>query len=195
MEKYYSFITYLVKFRPAGGNMVFEEKVLSSEMIYEGRIINLRKDKVTVVNGTSYREVVEHSGGAVLLAVTDDRKMVMVRQYRRPADKVMFEVPAGKIDPGEDPIETAVRELKEETGYTAGKVRYLCRFYPSVGFSDEVLYLYLCTDLTAGETDFDENEALDIEEWGIDDLHEMVMKGEIDDAKTLIAIEYAHSLC
>ena len=81
-----------------GGKMVFKEKVLSSERIYEGRIINIRKDKVTVINGTSYREVVEHSGGAVLLAVTDDRKMVMVRQYRRPADKVMFEVPAGKID-------------------------------------------------------------------------------------------------
>lgn len=175
--------------------MVFEEKVLSSEMIYEGRIINLRKDKVTVVNGTSYREVVEHNGGAVLLAVTDDRKMIMVRQYRRPADKVMFEVPAGKIDPGEDPVETAVRELKEETGYTAGKVNYLCKFYPSVGFSEEVLYLYLCTNLTEGETDFDDNEALDIEKWDIDELHEMVMRGEIDDAKTLIAIEYAHSLC
>lgn len=175
--------------------MVFEEKVLSSEMLYEGRIINLRKDKVTVVNGTSYREVVEHNGGAVLLAVTDDHKMIMVRQYRRPADKVMFEVPAGKIDPGEDPIETAVRELKEETGYTAGKVKYLCRFYPSVGFSEEVLYLYLCTELTEGETEFDDNEALDIEKWDIDELHEMVMRGEIDDAKTLIAIEYAHSLC
>ena len=72
--------------------MVFEEKVLSSEMIYEGRIINLRKDKVTVVNGTSYREVVEHNGGAVLLAVTDDRKMIMVRQYRRPADKVTLPI-------------------------------------------------------------------------------------------------------
>ena len=175
--------------------MVFEEKVISSEMIYEGKIINLRKDKVTVINGTSYREVVEHSGGAVLLAVTDDRRMIMVRQYRRPADKVMFEVPAGKIDPGEDPLETAVRELKEETGYTAENVRYLCRFYPSVGFSEEVLYLYLCTGLTEGETDFDENEALDIEKWDIGELHEMVMRGEIDDAKTLIAIEYAHSLC
>ena len=175
--------------------MTFEEKVLSSEMIYKGRIINLRRDRVTVINGESYREVVEHSGGAVLLAVTDDRKMVMVRQYRRPADKVMFEVPAGKIDPGEDPLDTARRELKEETGYTAEEVRYLTRFYPSVGFSEEVLYLYFCTGLTAGETEFDDNEALDIELWDVDELHEMVMRGEIDDAKTLIAIEYAHSLC
>ena len=174
--------------------MTFEEKVLSSEMIYEGRIISLRKDKVTVVNGTSYREVVEHNGGAVLLALKDDGKMIMVRQYRRPADKVMFEVPAGKIDPGEDPEVTAVRELKEETGYTAGKVRYLCHFYPSVGFSEEVLYLYLCTDLVPGETDFDDNEAIDIEEWDVEELHEMVMRGEIDDAKTLIAIQYAHDL-
>lgn len=189
------FITYYLDVWEKEILMVFEEKVLSSEMLYEGRIINLRKDKVTVVNGTSYREVVEHNGGAVLLAVTDDHKMIMVRQYRRPADKVMFEVPAGKIDPGEDPIETAVRELKEETGYTAGKVKYLCRFYPSVGFSEEVLYLYLCTELTEGETEFDDNEALDIEKWDIDELHEMVMRGEIDDAKTLIAIEYAHSLC
>ena len=175
--------------------MVFEEKVLSQEMIYEGKIINLRRDKVTVVNGTSYREVVEHSGGAVIAAVTADRKMVMVRQYRRPADKVMFEAPAGKIDPGEDPLETAGRELREETGYTADNIRYLTKFYTSVGFSEEVLYLYLCTGLTKGETDFDDNEALEIEEWDIDELHRMVMRGEIDDAKTLIAIEYVYELC
>ena len=175
--------------------MTFKEKVLSTERIYEGRIINLRRDKVTVKSGISYREVVEHNGGAVLIAVTSERKMVMVRQYRRPADKVMFEVPAGKVDPGEDPLVTASRELKEETGYTAGKVEFLTKFYTSVGFSEEVLHLYLCTDLVPGETDFDENEALDIEEWDIDELHNMVMKGEIDDAKTIIAIEFAHNLC
>ena len=174
--------------------MVFEEKVLSQEMIYEGKIINLRKDKVTVKNGTSTREVIEHNGGAVLAAITDEGKMVMIRQYRRPADKVMFEVPAGKIDPGEDPMVTAGRELKEETGYTAKDIRYLTRFYTSVGYSEEVLYLYLCRDLEPGETDFDENEALDIEEWDIQELHEMVMRGEIDDAKTLIAIEFAYNI-
>ena len=80
--------------------MTFEEKTLSSERIYEGKIINLRKDKVTVVHGTSYREIVEHNGGAVLLTVTDEGKMIMIRQYRKAAGKVMFEVPAGKIDPG-----------------------------------------------------------------------------------------------
>ena len=118
----------------------------------------------------------------------------MVRQFRKPAEKVMFEVPAGKIDPGEDPMEAAVRELKEETGYTASSVRYLTRFYPTVGYSEEVLYLYLMEGLTSGETDFDENEAIDTEEWSIDELHDMVMRGEIDDAKTIIAIEYAHCL-
>ena len=174
--------------------MTFEEKTLSEERIYEGKIINLRRDKVTVKNGTSYREIIEHNGGAVLLAITDDKKMIMIRQFRKPAEKVMFEVPAGKIDPGEDPIVTAGRELKEETGYTAEEIRYLTRFYPSVGYSKEVLYLYLCTGLTPGETDFDENEAIDMELWDIEELHQMVMRGELDDAKTIIAIQFAHDL-
>ena len=168
--------------------MTFEEKTLESERIYEGRIINLRKDKVTVVNGTSWREIVEHNGGAVLIAITEDRKMVMVRQYRKAAERVMFEVPAGKIDPGENPIETAKRELKEETGYTAEHVEFVTKFYTSVGFSNELLYLYACTGLTPGETDFDENEALDIELWDIDELVDMVLRDEINDAKTQIAI-------
>ena len=168
--------------------MTFEEKTLKSEKIYEGAIINLRCDKVTVQGGTSYREIIEHNGGAVIAALTEDKKLVMVRQYRKPADKVMLEVPAGKIDPGEKPLDAAVRELKEETGYTAEKVEFLTQFYPSVGYSEEVLYLYLCTGLTPGETNFDENEAIDIEEVELDRLFKMAMSGGIDDAKTLIAI-------
>ena len=168
--------------------MTFEEKTLKSEKIYEGAIINLRRDKVTVQGGTSYREIIEHNGGAVIAALTEDNKLVMVHQYRKPADKVMLEVPAGKIDPGEKPLDAAVRELKEETGYTAAKVEFLTQFYPSVGYSEEVLYLYLCTGLTPGETNFDENEAIDIEEVELDRLFKMAMSGEIDDAKTLIAI-------
>ena len=168
--------------------MTFEEKTLKSEIIYQGAIINLRRDKVTVEGGTSYREIIEHNGGAVIAALTEDNKLVMVRQYRKPADKVMLEVPAGKIDPGEKPLEAAVRALQEETGYTAEKVEFLTQFYPSVGYSEEVLYLYLCTGLTPGETNFDENEAIDIEEVELDRLFKMAMSGEIDDAKTLIAI-------
>lgn len=168
--------------------MTFEEKTLKSELIYEGAIINLRRDKVTVQNGVSYREIVEHNGGAVLAAVTDEGKMVMVRQYRKPANRVMLEVPAGKIDPGEKPEDTAKRELKEETGYSAGNVKYMTYFYPSVGYSEEKLYLYLCTGLMPGETSFDENEAIDIEEMEIDELCHMIANGEINDAKTIIAI-------
>ena len=168
--------------------MTFEEKTLKSEKIYEGTIINLRRDKVTAQGGTSYREIIEHNGGAVIAALTEDKKLVMVRQYRKPADKVMLEVPAGKIDPGEMPLEAAVRGLKEETGYTASKVEFLTEFYPSVGYSEERLYLYLCTGLTPGETCFDENEAIEIEEIDLDRLFKMAMSGELDDAKTIIAI-------
>ena len=168
--------------------MTFEEKTLKSEKVYDGAIINLRRDKVTVQGGTSYREIIEHNGGAVIAALTEDRRLVMVRQYRKPADKVMLEVPAGKIDPGEMPLEAAVRELKEETGYTASKVEFLTEFYPSVGYSEERLYLYLCTGLTPGETCFDENEAIEIEEIDLDRLFKMAMSGELDDAKTIIAI-------
>lgn len=168
--------------------MTFEEKTLKSEKIYDGVIINLRRDKVTVQGGTSYREIVEHNGGAVMAALTEDKKLVMVRQYRKPAGKVMLEVPAGKIDKGEKPLEAAVRELKEETGYTAEKVEFLTEFYPSVGYSEERLYLYLCTGLTPGETCFDENEAIEIEEIDLDRLFKMAMSGELDDAKTIIAI-------
>ena len=168
--------------------MTFEERTIKSEKIYEGAIINLRRDEVTVQGGTSYREIIEHNGGAVIAALTEDKKLVMVRQYRKPAGRVMLEVPAGKIDPGEKPLEAAVRELKEETGYTAAKVEFLTQFYPSVGYSEEMLYLYLCTGLTPGETNFDENEAIDIEEIELDKLFKMAMSGEIEDAKTLIAI-------
>lgn len=168
--------------------MTFEEKTLKSQRLYEGTIINLRKDEVTVRNGVSWREIVEHNGGAVLAAVTKDEKMVMVRQYRKPAGKVMLEVPAGKIDPGETPQEAACRELKEETGYTPGKIEFLTKFFPSVGYSEEILYLYLCTDLLPGQTNFDENEAIDIEEIPIATLYEMAMKGDIEDAKSIIAI-------
>ncbi len=174
--------------------MTFEEKTISSEILYKGKILTLRRDKVTVVNGEGYREIIEHGGGATIIGITDEGKMLMVRQFRKPANRVMFEAPAGKIDPGEDPLVTAKRELKEETGYTAANIEYVTEFYPSVGYDEEVLYLYLATGLTPGETDFDDNEALDIEEWDVRELYDMVMRAEIKDAKTIIAILMAKEI-
>lgn len=168
--------------------MIFEEKVLESEMIYEGAILNLRKDKVTVPNGTSYREIVEHNGGAVIVAVTDDNKIVMVKQYRAAVKRAVLELPAGKVEDGEDPMETAIRELKEETGYTPEKTVHLISSYPSIGYTEEMLHIYLCTDLVPGETDFDENEALDVYEYKYDELMEMIKNGELFDGKTQLGL-------
>lgn len=171
-----------------GKAMTFEEKTLGSKRIYEGRIINLRVDDVTVVNGKSKREIVEHNGGAVIAALTEDKSLIMVRQYRKTTERVMLELPAGKIDKGEDPKNTAIRELKEETGFTADKIKLLTRMYPSVGYSEEILYIYLATGLSEGETDFDDNEAIDVEKYSVEKLYNMVMDGEIEDAKTQIGI-------
>ena len=169
--------------------MIFKEKTLASEMIYKGRIINLRKDTVEVVGGKiSEREIVEHDGGVTLAAITDAGKMVMVKQFRQAAGRALLEAPAGKREKHEEPIETAARELKEETGYTASDIKLLTKFYASCGYSEEIIYIYLCTGLIPGETDFDDNEALDIIEYDLKELYDMVINGEIEDAKTIIAI-------
>lgn len=169
--------------------MTYEEKTISSEMIYEGAILNLRRDKVYVRgDNTSYREIVEHNGGVAIAALTDQGELLMVRQYRKAAEQVVMEVPAGKRETKEDPLFTAMRELKEETGYSAKKFRHLSSFYSSIGYSTEVIHIYLATGLTPGETDFDENEAIDIESHPVSELKEMVLRGEIIDAKTIAAI-------
>lgn len=175
--------------------MIVEEKTISSEMIYEGRILNLRKDKVHVKdNKTSYREIVEHNGGVALAAVTPGGKLVMVRQYRKAAEKAVLEVPAGKIEKDEDHRLTAERELKEETGYSAGKIEYITSFYSSIGYSTEVIYLYYATDLTPGETNFDDNESIEILEYDLKEMKEMIFSGEIEDAKTIAAILLVESI-
>ncbi|GHU65656.1 ADP-ribose pyrophosphatase [Clostridia bacterium] len=169
--------------------MIVEEKTMSSEMIYQGAIINLRRDEVTVKDGrTSYREIVEHGGGVVILGVTKEGRIPMVRQYRKAPEKVVFELPAGKLDPGEDPLAAARREFREETGYTAEEVKHVSAFYPTIGYSTELLHIYFASGLTAGETDFDENEALETEEYEPGKLYKMIGEGVIDDGKTLIAL-------
>lgn len=171
--------------------MTFEEKTVKSEILYEGRILNVRRDTVTVENGTSTREIVEHNGGSVIAAITKEHHIVMIRQYRKPVERVCLEVPAGKREAAEDPMETARRELREETGYRAGKMKLLTAMETSVGYSTEVLYVYLATELTPGETDFDENEAIDIEEYPLETVYQWAVEGKLRDSKTLVAVMLA----
>ena len=170
--------------------MVFEEDTIYSERIYEGRILNLRRDKVHVHSGEeSFREIVEHNGGVAIAAMTAAGKMVLVRQYRKAAGKALLEVPAGKIEKDEtDHLLVAIRELKEETGYTAAKMTLLSQFYTSVGYSTEMIHLYYAEGLIPGATQFDEHEAIEIEEYDLEKLITMIGTCEICDAKTIAAI-------
>jgi ADP-ribose pyrophosphatase len=175
--------------------MIFEEKTLSSERLYEGKILTLRRDIVTVRDGkTSIREIVEHHGGVVIIGITDEGNIPLVTQFRKSAEKAVLEIPAGKLEGDENPESAALRELKEETGYTAAGIRLLTKAYSSIGYSTEILYFYLATDLTAGETDFDESEAIEIEEYPVEKLRDMAMHGEIEDQKTLVAVLMAAEL-
>lgn len=168
--------------------MIFEEKIVKSKRIYEGRVVNLRRDEVINVAGkTAQREIVEHSGGAALVVFTNEKKFVLVRQYRNAPARPLTEIPAGKRDGDEDPYETAVRELREETGYTADKIEKLASLYASPGYCEELLHLYLCTELTPGTTDFDESEAIEISEYTASEIMDMIETGEIEDAKTVAA--------
>ncbi|MBQ2933879.1 MAG: NUDIX hydrolase [Clostridia bacterium] len=170
--------------------MNLEEKQLSFDYKFKGRIINLRQDTVTLPNGnTATREVVEHPGGVCVAALTDDNELLFVRQWRYPYMEETLEIPAGKRDrQDEDPLECGKRELREETGVTAAKYIDLHPLYPTPGYINEVIYCYLATGLTFGETDPDEDEFLDVLRIPLERAVEMVLSGEIKDAKTQIAV-------
>ncbi|MBR0374078.1 MAG: NUDIX hydrolase [Mogibacterium sp.] len=172
--------------------MAFEEKTLDDKLVYHGLVFDVHRYTVTAVNGgTAERDIVDHNGGSVMLAITDQGKVLTVRQYRKSMEREMLELPAGKLDKGEDPLEAAARELREETGYTASDIRHLITVNVSCGYDRELLHIYLCRGLTPGETDFDETEDLDLYEYDPDELFQMVMRGEIYDAKTVIGILFA----
>ena len=170
-------------------SMGFFEKQIETETMYRGLIVNVRRDIAEMGNGVRVpREVVEHPGGVGIIPVTSDGKILMVRQFRYPMGEELLEIPAGKLDNGEDPYECAVRELSEETGCTAGKLVDLGAMYPSPGFCRETLYLYLALDLQKGQMHLDENELLSVEAVGIDELIDMIMANKLPDAKTVIGI-------
>ncbi len=169
--------------------MVYFEKELTREYKFEGRILNLRVDTVEMPDGSeASREVVEHNGGVAVIAVDNDDKIYLVRQYRRPLDCDLLEIPAGKLEKSEDHRIGAIRELKEETGLTAGKLEYLAGTAASPGYTSEIIHLYLATDLTKGEAQLDEGEFLNLEIYSLSEAVEMINKGKIIDGKTINAI-------
>ena len=146
-------------------------------------------DNVRLSDGSkARREVVEHPGGVTILPVDEAGNCYMVRQFRYPAGHMMLEAPAGKLEYGEDHRDCAVRELSEETGFTADELIYLGGFYTSPGFSSELLHVYLALGLHAGESHLDEGEFLNVEKHSLQALEQMIMNNEIEDAKTIIAV-------
>ena len=137
---------------------------------------------------TSTRELVEHPGGVGIVAVTDNDEIILVKQYRKPLDKVIYEIPAGKLDPGEHHRTCGIRELEEETGLSAKVFDYMGFIYPSPGFTDEVTHVYLAKELTQGETHPDDDEFLDVEKVPFERALKMVIDGEINDAKSVFGI-------
>ena len=165
------------------------EKMIEKNTVYEGVIVNVRRDKAELVNGKVVgREVVEHPGGVTVIPVEPDGTVWCVRQFRYPFGREMLEVPAGKLERGEDPFDCAVRELSEETGLTADEFVYLGPCCTSPGFSTEVLHIYLALGLHQGAMHLDPDEFLNVEKYGLEELTDRVMSGEIDDAKTIIAV-------
>ena len=166
----------------------FEQRIDRDDK-YHGIIVDVHLDNVRLSDGSkARREVVEHPGGVTILPVDEAGNCYMVWQFRYPAGHMMLEAPAGKLEYGEDHRECAVRELSEETGFTADELIYLGGFYTSPDFSSELLHVYLALGLHAGESHLDEGEFLNVEKHSLQALEQMIMNNEIEDAKTIIAV-------
>lgn len=169
--------------------MDFEEKTLKRNNIFEGRIITVHVDDIELPNGKkATREIVEHSGGVCVAALTDERELFFVRQYRYPYKRVLLELPAGKLEKGEDPLEAGIRELGEECGVTADRVISMGTVYPTVAYCSEIIHLFLATGLHSTSQHLDEDEFLSIEKISVEKATEMVMNGEISDSKTVALV-------
>lgn len=165
------------------------ETPINQTVIYDGKIITVRVDDALLPNGaTAKREVVEHPGGVCIAALTDDDELLFVRQFRYPYQEVILEIPAGKLNRGEDPLPAGIRELKEETGAVAEQYASLGQLYPSPGYCGEIIHMYLATGLSFGEMCPDDDEFLEVERIPLKKAVEMVLSGEIKDAKTQAAV-------
>ena len=175
--------------------MDLTEKKLESELLYGGKIVKLYRDSVELPNGkTAFREIVRHPGGVIILPVDGEGNVYMVRQFRYAYDRAILEIPAGKLEYGEEPLAAAKRELEEEIGAVAADWRHLGDIWPTPGFCDEVQHLYLARELTFGETHPDEDEFLEQVRMPFAEAVAMAADGRMQDSKSVVALLRAHLL-
>ena len=168
--------------------MEFKEKTLEKNYLYKGKILNFRRDTALLPNGsTAIREMVEHDGGSCVLCI-EDGKVLLVKQFRYPHGQELWEIPAGKVNKGESPEQTAIRELEEECGIKAEKMEKLFEVYPTTAYTNEVIHIYRATGLTNVKAHLDEDEFLSAQWIDIEQVKLMMDSGEIKDGKTLIAL-------
>ena len=163
-------------------------EVISSQKVYEGKVFNIEKDIIKPDGRTTGRETVRHNGASAMVAVDDEGRILFVRQYRHSAGAMTLEIPAGTLEKGEDPYDCAVRELEEETGCKCEKMQFMLKFYSSIGFCSEILYIYLATGLSQGCADPDDDEFIEIERYTPDEAVQMIFDGRIYDSKTIAAV-------
>ena len=163
-------------------------RLLQRREVYGGKIVDLIVDRIELDGEPHIREVVRHPGGVVVLGETEDRRIPFVRQLRYPMNQVLLELPAGKIDPGEDPAVTAAREMEEETGFRPREMQHVLSFYSSPGFCDELLHLFYSNRLLETTPNHEEDEEITIEFHSLDQALRQAFEGEIIDAKTLVAL-------
>jgi ADP-ribose pyrophosphatase len=170
-----------------------ETNVVEHLDIYHGKIINLQVDSVRLESGrTVIREVVRHPGGVVAIPVLDDGRLLLVRQFRFPLQKFILELPAGKLDSNQPPLETIMREVEEESGYRAGSMAYQFSFYTTPGISDEIIHLFVATHLTPVPQRLEEGEHITVEAYSMDQCLEMIRTREIADGKTILGLLWYH---
>lgn len=168
--------------------MDFKEKQIKSDLIYNGKVVKLYVDDVKCPNNNlSKREIIKHNGGVCILAIIDN-KVILEKQYRYAYDEVLYELPAGKLEKNENPYDAALREFEEETGYKANTLIDYGKMYPTCGYSNEIIYMYVAKDIIKTKRHLDEDEFIEIEYVNLEEVVDMINKGIIKDAKTICLI-------
>jgi ADP-ribose pyrophosphatase len=172
-----------------------ETAILNHQEIYSGKIVALHVDTIRQESGrTTIREVVLHPGGVAAIPVLDDGRILLIRQFRYPIGKFILEIPAGKLDSGQSPLETVAREIEEETGYCAGVLSHECTFYTTPGICNESIHFFLARDLTLKAQRLEEGEHITVEAYSLEECLDKIRNGEINDGKTILGILWYHQM-